>query len=475
MQFIKEILVIEDNQLDFILLKEYLSMTESEITTISNWKLLQETVEKANDSKPELIFLDLNLPDSNGLETFLSVNNLFPFTPIIVLSGMQDTEMALQAIQAGAQDYLIKGDFDPKVLSKIIQYSIERKRNQIKLQESNRLYEMVSKATDDPLWDWDLITNDIQWNDKVNIFGYPLSVKKNDAWWCANVHPEDFSGVEERMQTCFLNNQTDHWSDSYRFMCFDGSYKYILDRGYIIRDKTGKAIRMIGAMQDITDQVHLQQKLDEERAAQQKAILQATMEGQEKERSEIGKELHDNINQVLASVKLMIESVMSQLPGENKLLSESVQLTDLCIKEIRSLSSALVPIKEQEMSLADAIKVIANRIRTTSGLQFSLSISDALVEKLNDRQQLTIYRILQEQTTNIIKHAGAVKVTIRLFEENNMATLVVSDDGKGFDMSKRADGIGLRNMKSRCELLNGTFLIESEPGKGCKTTVAIPL
>lgn len=475
MQFIKEIAVIEDNQLDFILLREYLSMTESEITTISNWQTLREAVEKAANSKPELIFLDLNLPDSNGLETFLSVNNLFPFTPILVLSGVQDTEVALQAIQAGAQDYLIKGDFDPKILSKIIQYSIERKRNQIKLQESNRLYEMVSKATDDPLWDWDLVTNEIQWNDKVNIFGYPVSVKKNDAWWCANVHPEDFQVLEERLNQLFLNDNADQWSDSYRFLCFDGTYKYILDRGYIIRDKTGKAIRMIGAMQDITSQVHLQQKLDEERAVQQKAILQATVEGQEKERSEIGKELHDNINQVLASVKLMIESVILQSPDENKMLKESLQLTDLCIREIRNLSSSLVPIKEQEMNLADAIKIITNRIKATSGLQFDLVIPAALVEKLNDKQQLSIYRILQEQINNILKHANANKVTISLSENGSNMIVMVTDDGKGFDISKRADGIGLRNMKSRCELLNGKFLIESAPGKGCKTTVSIPL
>lgn len=472
MQSVSEILVVEDNLPDFILLQEYLSMTIPSVKNIRHVPSLRDLSANSDAYNPQLIFLDLNLSDSNGLETFVSVNNLFSFVPIIILSGHDHTDTALQAIQAGAQDYILKGDFDDKMLNKTIQYSIERKRNQIRIQESNQLYEMVSKATNDPLWDWDLATNEIKWNDKVNIFGYPEELPKNDDWFIANVHPEDLERVNDKIIKSFKDG-FEQWSDNYRFRCFDSSYKYILDRGYIIRDKNGKAIRMFGAMQDITEQVLLQRKLDEERSLQQKALLTASIDGQEKERSEIGKELHDNINQMLASIKLMVSMAMTQ-PTNTHFLSESVRLADECIQEIRKLSSSLVPIKEQELELVEAIKLMVSKLKATSSLAFHLFLSKELTARMNDRQQLSLYRIVQEQVNNIIKHADASLVTIVLEEKDGQALLRIIDDGKGFSVDVKNGGIGLKNIKSRTELLGGTFFLESEPGNGCTMEIRIP-
>jgi len=236
-----------------------------------------------------------------------------------------------------------------------------------------------------------------------------------------------------------------------------------------------KAAKEANELYAFANRAKLQRKLDEERLAQQKAILQATVEGQEKERSQIGKELHDNINQLLASVKLMISTTMIKSDSEDKLLAESVRLTDQCIKEIRNLSGALIPLKELEMGLIDAIKMVVGRIRATSELQFDLSLCPYLVEKLNEKEQLTFYRIIQEQVNNIMKHAQAKNVSVVLRESEGNAMLVVADDGKGFNTGNKAEGIGLKNMKSRCELLNGTFSIESQPGEGCNIRVFIPL
>lgn len=474
MQSVSEILVVEDNLPDFILLQEYLSMTMPSVRNIRHVPSLRELSVHSDNYNPQLIFLDLNLPDSNGLGTFVTVNDLFPFVPIIILSGHDHTDTALQAMQAGAQDYILKGDFDDKMLNKTIHYSIERKRNQIRIQESNQLYEMVSKATNDPLWDWDLITNEIKWNDKVDIFGYPSEMPKNDDWFISNLHPDDLNRVEEKLLQSFKNG-IEQWTDNYRFRCFDGTYKYILDRGYILRDKNGKAVRMLGAMQDISEQVKLQRKLDEERLLQQKALLTASIDGQEKERSEIGKELHDNINQMLASIKLMISMAITQTNSDNHFLSESVRLADECIQEIRKLSSALVPIKEQELELVEAIKLMVSKLKATTDLSFQLFLSKELAARMNDRQQLSLYRIVQEQVNNILKHAEATLVTIVLEEKDDEAVLRIVDDGKGFAVDIKNGGIGLKNIKSRTELLGGTFFIESAPGYGCTLEIQIPI
>ena len=97
------------------------------------------------------------------------------------------------------------------------------------------------------------------------------------------------------------------WKDEYRFRCANGSYKYVFDRGFILFDKDNKPSRLIGAMQDLTERRKLEQQLTDEKINKQKQLTQATIEGQEKERSEISKELHDNINQILVTIKLYLE------------------------------------------------------------------------------------------------------------------------------------------------------------------------
>jgi two-component system sensor histidine kinase UhpB len=139
-------LLIEDNPTDVLLFKESLdSLSNSKMITISRLAEL-DTV---SGTKPELVFLDLNLPDSRGIETFTKVNNRFPDAAIIIVSGLEDERMAVQALQAGAQDYMVKGEFDTKSIAKLVRYAIERKRSQIKLgvlEETHRL--IINSALD---------------------------------------------------------------------------------------------------------------------------------------------------------------------------------------------------------------------------------------------------------------------------------------------------------------------------------------
>jgi PAS domain S-box-containing protein len=140
MQMVKTILVIEDNEGDFFLLKEALEsggINVGEIINVSNFMHVRE---KAGAISPSLIFLDLVMPDSYGLPALAEINELFPTSPIIIISGLNDLQLALDALQTGAQDYLVKGEFDDAMLTRSIQYSIERKKNDLALIESeNRL------------------------------------------------------------------------------------------------------------------------------------------------------------------------------------------------------------------------------------------------------------------------------------------------------------------------------------------------
>ncbi|MGM8361115.1 PAS domain-containing sensor histidine kinase [Flavobacterium sp. ARAG 55.4] len=124
-----------------------------------------------------------------------------------------------------------------------------------KIRESNQKYDIVAKATSDTIWDWKIPEDKLSWSKGIKtVFGYEENeVGDNSSWWFGNIHPEDSIKMSIKLYS-FLEQKTEKWQDEYRFKCADNTYKYVLDRGFLLKDENGKAIRMIGALQDITKQ-----------------------------------------------------------------------------------------------------------------------------------------------------------------------------------------------------------------------------
>ncbi|HWS59308.1 MAG TPA: PAS domain S-box protein [Flavobacterium sp.] len=137
---------------------------------------------------------------------------------------------------------------------------LKNTNNEIK--ESNERYDIVSKATSDTIWDWKIQEDSMTWNKGIEaVFGFKQEeVGKSSRWWFDNIHPEDTIKMSIKLYS-FIEQKTEKWQDQYRFKCADGSYKYVLDRGFILKDETGKSVRMIGAIQDITKQKEEEQRL----------------------------------------------------------------------------------------------------------------------------------------------------------------------------------------------------------------------
>ncbi|MFC5682916.1 PAS domain-containing sensor histidine kinase [Flavobacterium sp. MAHUQ-51] len=137
--------------------------------------------------------------------------------------------------------------------SKNIFEKLENTNNEIK--ESNEKYDIVAKATSDTIWDWKIQEDKLNWSKGIKaVFGYEKGqVGDSSSWWFGNIHPEDSIKMSIKLYS-FIEQKTEKWQDEYRFRCADGSYKYVLDRGFLLKDENGKAIRMIGALQDITKQ-----------------------------------------------------------------------------------------------------------------------------------------------------------------------------------------------------------------------------
>ena len=230
-----------------------------------------------------------------------------------------------------------------------------------------------------------------------------------------------------------------------------------------------KAVLALG--KDVTEKVLLENSLSEERQIRQQQITDAVITGQEKERSQLGEELHDNINQILATTRLYIECALSEDNPRPDLVKESKTLLEKAMFEIRKLSKTLLPPSLGEIGLLDALGELIENIRETDQLQIETRWDDFREDLLNEKLKLTIFRIVQEQMNNVTKHAKATQVIIELKEINDEVHLNIKDDGIGFNTAIKRSGLGLRNMTSRAEVNNGTVHIESKPSEGCELRV----
>jgi PAS domain S-box-containing protein len=258
------ILIVEDTPEDACLIDALLQKAKRGRFQSQAVGRLSEALERLALGGIDAVILDLSLPDSNGIETFERLQNRFPMVPILVLTATQNESMADQAIRHGAQDYLLKGQLDSALVVRAVRYAIERKRTENALRKSEERFELMARATNDAVWDWEIATDRLWWNVGVRSFlGYPPDTMGADIrWWHEHIHPEDRERIISGLRAVTESGGR-FWLDEYRFLCADGSYAYVFDRGYVLHDGDGKSVRMIGAMMDITDRKRAEEALRE--------------------------------------------------------------------------------------------------------------------------------------------------------------------------------------------------------------------
>ena len=223
---------------------------------------------------------------------------------------------------------------------------------------------------------------------------------------------------------------------------------------------------------------HTREKEDLQQQFRQ-TLLQSQLEIKEQTLHHISQEIHDNIGQVLSLAKLNISTMD---PGKPEQLMEKIdssrQLVAKAITDLRQLARSMNTDYITEVGLVKSVETELEIIRK-SGVITPLLYVEGYPVKINPQKQLILFRIFQEVMTNIIKHAGAEKVEIRIGSTEELLNITISDNGKGFDTEKAyapeipASGLGLRNMQHRARLIDASLSVTSIPEKG--TTVAIRL
>lgn len=244
---------------------------------------------------------------------------------------------------------------------------------------------------------------------------------------------------------------------------------------YLVYQHYRRSKKNLAVLQALNEEIKIQKAAREEEEKQRhKLITEAVICAQENERSLIGLELHDNINQVLTTVKLHNEMVLEGRGDAQTILPRTLKYLQDCINEIRSLSKRLSAPTLGKISLEESVNELIGSINATSKIRITHQISGLDNQALKKELHLGLYRILQEQLNNVLKHAEASEVFVHLERKEDLIRLSVTDNGKGFLAHDRKAGIGLMNMQTRAESLDGSFELETKPGQGCKMKVVLP-
>ena len=367
------------------------------------------------------------------------------------------------------------GEFEPYAVVVSFADITDSVNREEELRVSNERFYYVSKITSDAIWDIDLETKQIYRSETFyELSGYTREEIKSDLdWWFNKVHPRDRDRVKNKVQE-YIQQGKEKWEDEYLFLCADGSYKFLLDSGTILY-RQGKPVRILGAIRDLTERKKLEQQLMQEQEQKHKAVSQAGIAAQEEERSNISRELHDNVNQLLMSAKLFMNSAQTDPEKANEHIEKAITYQMMAVEEIRKLSKKLNTSLVRVIGLSLIIDDIIINMKAFQQIETKFLFDQSLEKKLSEDQQLMVFRIIQEQTNNIIKYAEAKNVTICLKQQNNQVYLSVTDNGKGFDTSIQSKGIGFINIYSRVDAFGGEVKMISSPGKGCSLEIIFPL
>jgi PAS domain S-box-containing protein len=335
--------------------------------------------------------------------------------------------------------------------------------------EYKESFKLIFNASPDVvLFDSDLVTNKVIISDAYEKeFGYKITSNMTQAEdWISHIHPDDKEAVMQDYARMLASEEIE-WKYSYRFLRADNSVANVSSSRIILRNAFGKAYRMIGSIHDESKQKVLEERLEEEIMLKEEQIAIATEEAKESERSYIGKELHDNVNQLLGASRLYLD--MAKQGGENSkmYLVRSSDYTLRAIEEIRKLTKGLTTSIIRNLGLREAIDTVTRDMMEVNPVKISCALEHFKEQSVNDKFKLNIFRIVQEQLNNILKHAKATEIAICLLQDKKSIMLTIADNGIGFDTSQKRKGIGLENIKNRVASYNGTADFVSQPGQGC--------
>jgi PAS domain S-box-containing protein len=272
------------------------------------------------------------------------------------------------------------------------------------------------------------------------------------------VHPDDQPRLKEQVGS-LLKGEKKVQLRPYRIKDTGGAWHWL--EAILTNQLNNPAIRaIIVSAREVTRQVEAEQKLKEMQ------LMEALMEGEEKERSRIARDLHDEISGMLAAANMHAGALVNRLPqlADMEEFKQVISLLQQTAVQVRRTSHNLMPEILLENGLNAALSRYCAAISNPNLRVDYVCLGSP--ERFSFQFELSLYRIAQELVANVVKHASASQALVQLCRQNNSLSLTVEDDGKGFHPSTVGNGTGIQAVKKRAGMMNGQFELRSAPGSG---------
>lgn len=463
-----QICIIEDNPGDILLIEEYLG-EQIAFPQLSYARSFREAKALLSDEniQPDIILLDLTLPDKKGEELILEVIALCRQAPVVVLTGHTDIEFSVRSLALGASDYLLKDDITASSLYKSIIYSIERKKAISALKESEIRYSNLFQLSPQPMWVYDLET--LAFLD-VNVaaerhYGYTRA--EFLAMTIRDIRPSEDVPLLEKAVSFLRQHHKLFTESNFRHQKKNGEIILVNVKSNII-DYKGKEAEVI-LVNDITELVAAQQQLKE--------AYTNIISVEEQERERFAAEIHDGIAQNLVAMQLMFPVVANAIPANVKptVLTIFSETLDHTILECKEIVNNVRPKDLIDHGLAYMLRQLVQKMNAVGKLKIELDVSEGIDQSMDYTSRFHLYRIIQENINNCMKYARALHAAIQIKRNGQSLDVSFIDNGVGAsDEILRAESSFL-SLKRRLRVLGGSFCVKKNAEGGLSFEYQIPL